>query len=338
MKRNLIAVFLFFSFIACDPASTKKNYPLHLSDVIMGTSYTIKVTSLPGSIEKDELISQIKRRLETLDQTMSTYRQDSELSQFNRSQSLQWQNVSKSLLTVLKEAKRINELTAGAFDITVGPIVNLWGFGPDPMLHKAPGSEVIEAALKKTGSEYLLLDEVGQKIKKTLPDLYLDLSAIAKGYAVDVVGELLEQQGVLDYMVEIGGELRLKGTNANNKPWRIAIEKPTSEARVIQKVLPLSDISLATSGDYRNYFEVGNVRFSHTIDPRTGKPISHKLASITILSHTTMEADATATALMVLGPVKGYELAQEKDIAALFIIKINDGFVEKASSAFLEKF
>ena len=138
-------------------------------------------------------------------------------------------------------------------------------------------------------------------------------------------------------MVEIGGELRLKGLNIKQKPWRIAIEKPAAEQRAIQKVLPLSDISLATSGDYRNFFEAEGVRFSHTIDPRSGFPIKHQLASVTILSETTMKADALATALMVLGDEEGSRMAERENIAALFIIKTKDSFVEKASSSFLDK-
>ena len=138
-------------------------------------------------------------------------------------------------------------------------------------------------------------------------------------------------------MVEIGGELRLKGLNNREQSWRIAVEKPTAEKRMIQKVLPLSDISLATSGDYRNFFEQDNVRFSHTIDPRSGRPITHKLASCTILSDTTMKADALATALMVLGPEQGFDLAEKENIAALFIIKTDGGFIEKASSSFVKK-
>jgi thiamine biosynthesis lipoprotein len=205
------------------------------------------------------------------------------------------------------------------------------------MKYIAPNDGEITDKLLKVGFRFLHFDEKTKKVKKQNPELYLDLSGIAKGYAVDQVGLLLEKQGISNYMVEIGGELRLKGKNSKNKPWRIAIEKPSSDRQTIQKVLPLSDISLATSGDYRNFFEANGVRFSHTIDPRTGKPITHKLASITILSDTTMKADALATALMVLGADEGYRIAEEENIAALFIIKTKDGFVEKLSPSFLNK-
>lgn len=313
------------------------SYPLQYSDAIMGTSYTIKISSMPSALNKDQLIIQIKSLLDELDAQMSSYKSDSELSRFNSDPSLQWRDVSKSFLTVLNEAKRISDLSQGAFDITIGSVVNLWGFGPNPMSQKIPNEDILAKEMKNTGSHYLQINIADGKIKKDIPNLYLDLSGIAKGYAVDQVGELLEKNGINNYMVEIGGELRLRGLNKQQKPWRIAIEKPVSEASVIQKVLTLSDISLASSGDYRNYFAVDQQRFSHTIDPRTGKPISHKLASVTLLGDTTMTADAMATAFMVLGLRKGLKIAEEQKIAALFIIKTKDGFEEKPTTAFIKK-
>ncbi len=337
-RGSVFLLLLVFLLSACDKQEEEKNkYALHYSDAIMGTSFTIKIPQLPASLSNDEAKTQIKTLLDELNGQMSTYQSDSELSLFNKSQSTEWEKVSPSLYFVLKQAKTISFLSKGAFDITVGPLVNLWGFGPDPMKYIAPDDGEVAEKLLKVGSRFLLFDEKTQKIKKKIPELYLDLSGIAKGYAVDQVGLLLEKLGVSNYMIEIGGELRLKGKNSQNKPWRIAIEKPSSERQTIQKVLPLSNVSLATSGDYRNFFEVNGVRFSHTIDPRTGKPIKHKLASITILSDTTMKADALATALMVLGADEGYKVAEKENIAALFIIKIKGGFVEKASSSFLNK-
>ena len=337
LKRGSVLLLLVFLLSACEQQETIKKYPLHYSDAIMGTSFTVKVSLLPDSLSSDELKIQIKQRLDALNAQMSTYQQDSELSKINQNQSGEWLSVSASLYEVLKEAKRIYDLSDGAFDITVGPLVNLWGFGTEPMSFKVPEDSSIEKNRQKTGTHYLLFNDETRQIKKDKAELYLDLSAIAKGYAVDQVGLLLEQQGIVDYMVEIGGELRLKGFNNRKQAWRIAVEKPTAEKRMIQKVLPLSDISLATSGDYRNFFELDNVRFSHTIDPRSGRPIAHKLASCTILSDTTMKADALATALMVLGPKQGFDLAEKENIAALFIIKTDDGFIEKASSSFVEK-
>ncbi|MEE9339255.1 MAG: FAD:protein FMN transferase [Methylococcaceae bacterium] len=338
LKRGTVLLFLVFLLSACEQQrASSKQYPLHYSDAIFGTSFTIKVSLLPSTLTTKELRLQIKQLLDELNGQMSTYQQDSELSKININQSSEWLTVSTALFSVLKQAKEISELTNGAFDVTIGPLVNLWGFGPDPMSFIAPEKIQIDKQLKKTGYKKILFDDKTHKIKKLEPELYIDLSAIAKGYAVDQVGLFLEKQGISNYMVEIGGELRLKGKNINNESWRIAVEKPTAEMGIIQKVLPLSNISLATSGDYRNFFESDGVRFSHTIDPRFGKPIKHKLASITILSDTTMKADALATALMVLGPAEGYKIAEKEKIAALFIIKTEDGFEEKASSFFLKK-
>jgi len=337
LKRSSVLLLFFFLLSACQKAPEKPKYPLHYSDAIFGTSFTIKASALPDSVTSAEIQLKVKELLDKLNGQMSTYQQDSELSKINQNKTGEWVTVSDALYQVLKQANSISELSNGAFDITVGPLVNLWGFGPRGITFVAPDEEKIKQQLLNTGYKQLLFNDDKQQIKKQVPLLYLDLSAIAKGYAVDRVGGLLEASGIADYMVEIGGELRLNGLNLQKKPWRIAVEKPTAEQRMIQKVLPLSNISLATSGDYRNFFEVDGVRFSHTIDPRSGKPIIHKLASITILSDTTMKADALATALMVLGAEQGYQLAEKENIAALFIIKTKEGFTEKATDSFVAR-
>ncbi len=330
---------LVFLFCGCDmPHNSNKPYPFHYAGGTMGTSFSIKVSRLPELVSNDVLREQIDALLATLNGQMSTYLPDSELSRFNNSQSIEWRAVSSALFDVLAEAKKVNEQSGGAFDVTVGPLVNLWGFGPDPMTFVAPADEQIAAKSLIVGSKHLWLNPEDQTIRKDIPGLYLDLSALAKGYAVDRVALLLEQQDIPNYMVEIGGEIRVKGVNIQGLPWRIAVEKPTADSRMIQKVLPVSDISMATSGDYRNFFEVDGVRFSHTIDPRSGRPITHKLASVTVLSETTMAADAWATALTVLGPEQGFELAQKKKIPALFIIKTDEGFKEQSTSAFNDFF
>ena len=305
--------------------------------MIMGTSFSIKVPVLPESVNSEPLKAQINHLLNEINGSMSTYLEDSELSGFNARQSTDWVTVSELLFPVLQESQRVSRLSEGAFDITVGPLVNLWGFGPDPGQLDAPAKELIMDRLNQTGYENLIIRDSPRSIRKLKPALYLDLSALAKGFAVDQVAEFLNKQGVKDYLVEIGGELRLKGKKKNGDLWRIAIEKPDAGERVLQKVLPMSDTAIATSGDYRNFFEVNGVRFSHTIDPRNGFPITHKLASVTILSQTAMEADALATALMVLGPEAGFELAEQQKISAFFIIKSGNGFTEKSTSAFIEQ-
>jgi thiamine biosynthesis lipoprotein len=318
---------------ACGNES-EQEYPFTYSGLTEGTSFHIKISKLPESVVSEQLKHQIMSLLDEINGQMSTYLEDSELSGFNQNTSTDWVPVSAPLFTVLKEAQRISRLTGGAFDVTVGSLVNLWGFGPDPMKFVAPDDALIQERLNKIGYKYLSIKEESLAVKKAIPDLYVDLSAIAKGYTVDQVGLLLEKNGITDYMVEIGGEIRVRGKKANAEPWHIAIEQPTPDKRVIEKVVGISDIAMATSGDYRNFFEDDGVRFSHTIDPRTGRPITHKLASITVLSKTTMEADALATAIMVLGPDEGYKFAERNNIAALFIIKKDSGFYEKSTRAF----
>ncbi|HBA66090.1 MAG TPA: FAD:protein FMN transferase ApbE [Methylococcaceae bacterium] len=330
---------LVFLLVGCDDQGAKKAvFAFEMTGQTMGTSFSIKASVLPDGVEADQLNADVKELLELVNDQMSTYRPQSELSLINNSDSVEWQSVSEALYGVLAEARRISDLSEGAFDITVGPLVNLWGFGPDPLSFQAPSNESILLAMQRIGYRHLKLRTEPLSVKKNLPDLYLDLSAIAKGYGVDQVGLLFEKQGINDYLVEIGGELRLRGRKPDGNAWRIAIEKPTSEQRMIQKIVSITDISVATSGDYRNFFEAEGVRFSHTIDPRTGRSINHNLASVTVLSETAMEADAWATAFMVLGAEEGLRLAEQQHIPVLFIIKTEKGFSETSTSAFSDYF
>jgi len=331
---NRWLILLWFLIISgCN--DTPVPYPFTYAGETEGTTFHIKASFLPATIKTAALQTQIRTVLDKIDGQMSTYKKDSELSHFNQNRSTDWQNVSPELFTVIKEAQKISALSNGAFDVTVGGLVNLWGFGPEPMKYTAPAEALIQERLSKIGYQKLSLQEKPLAVKKADPDLYVDLSALAKGYAVDQVGLLLEQQGIMDYMVEIGGEIRVRGQNNEKKSWQIAIEKPTPNKISVERIVSLTNTGMATSGDYRNFFEVDGVRFSHTIDPRTGKPITHKLASISVLSDTTMEADALATALNVLGEEAGFQLAEQQKIAALFIIKTEQGFTEKPSTAFL---
>jgi len=330
LKRGALVLLVLF-VAACDRQISQAQF--QYAGLALGTSFSVKVSHKPVEIDPAWLKNQIDLKIEEVDRSMSTYRRDSELSRFNRNPTTDWQPVSEALASLVAESLEISRWSGGAFDVTVGPLVNLWGFGPDPRTSKAPADEKIAAAMARIGYDKLEVRLQPPALAKRIPDLYVDLSAIAKGYAVDNVARYLETLGIRDYMVEIGGELRLKGLSPRGGPWRIAIEKPVAKMREVEKVLSLTDISIATSGDYRNYFESEGRRFSHTIDPRTGRPITHRLASVTVLSHTTRHADAMATALMVLGPEEGYVKAEKENIKALFIVKDDDGFVERATSA-----
>jgi len=223
-------------------------------------------------------------------------------------------------------------LTNGRFDVTIGPLVNAWGFGPGGPQTQVSDEQVAEL-LTYVGYEKLHLDPMQQTLSKAHPKTYIDLSAIAKGYAVDKVVKAIEAQGHQNYMVEIGGEVFAKGTNPKDGPWRIGIETPSIHAPGIFEVVILASQALATSGDYRNFYEENGERFSHTIDPKTGRPIKHKLASVSVLSDSCARADALATALNVLGPIDGPKLAEEKGIAALFIIRDSSGKLQESQTS-----
>jgi FAD:protein FMN transferase len=338
-KYYCIGLFLIFALSACDKATQQKpqGYPYNAAGMTMGTSYNIKASHLHDKLTPAEINRQVKEVLDKVNGQMSTYQKDSELSLFNQNTSTDWLAVSPELYMVMKESLKTSQLSNGLFDVTVGPLVNLWGFGPEEMSANPPDETVIKEKMNQIGYHRLKLKDDGLFVKKDIPELYVDLSGIAKGYGVDQVAELLERLGIMDYMVEIGGEIRVKGKNYQGKPWQIAVEKPTTEKRMIEKILAITDTGMATSGDYRNYFEVEGVRFSHTIDPRIGRPINHKLASVTVLSPTSMEADGLATAFMVMGPEDGYKFAEQNRIPAFFIIKSDKGFDEMMSSAFLER-
>ncbi|MDC9612842.1 FAD:protein FMN transferase [Xenorhabdus khoisanae] len=307
----------------------------NLNGQTMGTYYSVKYVADSSSPAPENLQKEIDRLLEEVNDQMSTYRPNSELSRFNQSREVNKPfPVSAATAKVVKEAIRINQLTDGALDVTVGPLVNLWGFGPEGRITKAPTDEELATRHAWTGINNLSVE--GNNLIKSIPELYVDLSSIAKGYGVDVVAEYLESQNIKDYMVDIGGEVRTSGNNGKGNPWRIAIEKPSDSgmAQSAQEIIEPGNMSVATSGDYRNYFEQNGVRYSHTINPKTGRPITHNLVSITVIAQTCMSADGFSTGLDVLGPEKGMEVAEKLNIPVFMIVKTKDGFEERYSPAF----
>jgi thiamine biosynthesis lipoprotein len=300
----------------------------------MGTTYSVKIVEPEKSPRLLYLNTKIDSVLADINDKMSTYIPNSELSKFNKSIRTEWVSISADLAEVINTSLKISEESNGSFDITVGPLVNLWGFGPQKNDLEIPTKEEIDSLLKIIGYNFIELDRYNLKLRKTIPDIYCDLSAIAKGYGVDKVGLFLESIGLNEYMVEIGGEVRTKGKNKNNERWTIGISTPSSNG--LQKILGISDLSVATSGDYFNYYEVDGVRYSHTIDPKTGKPITHKLASVTVIHEKCEYADGYATAIDVLGPEAGYEFALKMELPIFMILRENNGFVEKMNPQFEE--
>jgi len=311
---------------------------IEITGSTMGTTYTIKLitdTQTFSTTERAMLESQIDDCLDQVNRRMSTYLPDSELSQLNKHADTTPFRLSEDTFHVFRRAMQVSEESGGVFDITVGPIVNAYGFGPDPERADLPSEEELKALKERVGYRYLELDTDNRTVRKLRPDLYCDLSAIAKGYGVDQVAELLNEWKIRHYMVEIGGEIKVRGRNADGRPWRIGIEKPVSDDRAIERMINVFDRAVATSGDYRNFYMKDGKRISHTIDPRIGRPVSHNLASVTVLHEDCELADAWATALDVLGPEEGYNLAEKKGLAAMFIIRERDGiFVEKMTASF----
>ncbi len=327
---------LLFAFTGCGktPHELGSSQPLVLSGQTMGTYYRVTIANSPNEISEHDLKAVIETKLEDINDKMSTYREDSELSRFNQYSQTDWFPVSQDTITVIAEALKIHRLSGGAFDVTVGPLVNLWGFGPPGKRVEPPAADQIKRTLQKIGSQHLQLQVSPPALKKTNPALYVDLSAIAKGYAVDAVAVSLESLGINDFIVDIGGDMLAKGRKVDGSLWKIAIENPTAGQREIHRTIGVSGLAVATSGDYRNYFEIEGQRFSHEIDPRTGYPIKHTLASVTVLDPSCMVADAWATALIILGPEEGFKMVEQSNFEAYFIIKGPDKFLEKETPGF----
>jgi thiamine biosynthesis lipoprotein len=282
----------------------------------MGTTYSVKIVTEAAEGKAAHIKKGIDVLLKTVNMT-------------------DWFNVSADTVLVFSESQRISALSGGAFDITVGPLINLWGFGAAKQERTVPPQEKLKETMAQTGYGKLAVRTNPPALKKEAPRLYCSLAGIAKGFGVDKTALHLESLGYMNYMVEIGGEIRCRGAKPGKKPWRLAIEKPDG-SRSFQLVLELVNTAMATSGDYHNYFEKDGVRYSHTIDPTTGRPITHKLASVTVLHPSCMTADGLATAINVLGPGKGYDLVLKENLAVFMIIREGDGFIEKKSPAFRE--
>ena len=332
MTVNSIKLLLLPALLLLVSACSSPEPIISLSGSTMGTTYHIKVVNSDRLPEAQLLQAEIDMALEVVNDQMSTYRSDSELSKFNQLQVQQSVKVSADTIKVIEEGMRLYQETDGALDITLGPVVNLWGFGPDKRPITIPTQAQIDNAKAKMGIKELSIK--GLTLTKHNADLYVDLSSIAKGFGVDKIAALLDKYHVSGYLVEIGGELNVKGTKADKTPWRVAVEQPTSEGQAVQQVIEPGTMSLATSGDYRNFYQENGERFSHLIDPRNGYPIKHQLASATVLHSSCMTADGYATAMMVLGTEASLALAKEKNLAIMLIEKQEQGYQVYYSDAF----
>ncbi|MFN3712886.1 MAG: FAD:protein FMN transferase [Alcanivoracaceae bacterium] len=327
--RALFAVCVLLLLASCD-----RPQQIHLiHGATMGTTWSVKVVDLPKGVTLPALRQDIELVLESINRQMSTYRPDSDISRYNQAAADSWQALSPDFWRVVRYSLTLAADTGGAFDPTVGPLVNLWGFGPERGPGTLPEAALLEAALARVGWQRVGVNEPDQAIHQP-GDVYLDLSATAKGYAVDKVMELLNGRGVKNALVEIGGDLRGSGAKPDGQPWRIAVERPLPGVREIAHVLNVRDAAVATSGDYRNYVVDGQSRRSHLIDPRTGSPIGHGVVSVTVIHPRCLEADGLATALSILAPAEGLAYAEKRKLAVLLMVQTEEGLEERMTPAF----
>lgn len=285
----------------------------------MGTTYHIKYVAEKNIKNSIEIKTEIDKRLLEINQSMSTYIEDSELNKLNNGPINKWIGISRDLYFVLSKAYEVYQMSEGYYDVTVGPLVNLWGFGPKG-LKKSPSVKELEELKEFIGLNKIELDPHGPRVKKYHSKTKIDLSSLAKGFGVDEVGSVLEKLGIHDYFVEIGGEVKSKGKKGKEF-FKVAIEAPEFFNSKIEKVLPLFNKAMATSGSYRNYFLENKKIYSHTIDPKTLRPIENQMVLATVIDPniSCMTADALATAFMALGPEKGMQMANKYHLAVFFL-------------------
>ena len=301
----------------------------------MGSTYSVKYVAGDQAANKAQLQRDTESILAEIDKQMSTYRSDSDIEVFNALPAGECMAMPSGVRELVVAGQRLSEESDGALDLTIEPLLNLWGFGPQGRGERVPSAEEIARVRQDVGQQHLRVE--GEQLCKVRA-VQVDFNSIAAGYAVDHVAETLEASGISSYLVEITGELKARGRKPDGAPWRIAIEAPHDDERVAQRIIKLDGYAVSTSGDYRNYFERDGKRYSHTLDPQTGVPIDHHLAAVTVVDPSTLRADGLSTVLMVLGPERGLAYAAERKIAAFFVIREGQKFVSRSTEAFDDLF
>ena len=337
LRASFLAILFFLT--ACDSSTpvAKTDAPAAtvLEGKTMGTFWRVSVIGVDEA-KAEALRQKVQAQLDADDRLLSTWKNDSALMRFNHATTTEPWPVSEAMADIVTLSLRIGAKTAGAMDITVGPLVNLWGFGPDKQPVKTPDPQQIAAAKARTGLQHLTVINHAdrQYLQKDIPDLFVDLSTVGEGYAADHLARLMEQEGISRYLVSVGGALVSRGMNGDGQPWRVAIQKPTDRENAVQAIVDINGHGISTSGSYRNYYELDGKRISHVIDPQTGRPIDHKLVSVTVIAPTALEADGWDTGLMVLGPERAQEVVRQQGLAVYMIVKEGDGFTTWMSPQF----
>ena len=330
---GIIALFVLGSLVSRYLYPDRPLVVQELSGPTMGTTWTAKVVIPSGATSLLEVArDSIVVRLERVNASMSTWDPESEISRFNRTRSVDPFDVSADFVDVVRRAETVSMATGGAFDVTVAPLVALWGFGSDGKPGQPADPAALPAVLAHVGHAKVQVGEDGRSLRKTDPEVSIDLSAIAKGYGVDRAAEALSSIGLTAYAIEVGGEVRARGRKPDNSPWLVGIEAPDPATRTILRSIPLLDAAVATSGDYRNFYESEGSRYAHIVDPRTGAPIPWQGFSVTVIHPSATMADAWATGLSVIGPIEGIALADREGIAVLFVLPDSAGGYRELSS------
>jgi len=306
---------------------------LQLEGRAMGTTW--HVSAYAPATQREALHADITKRLADLNQQMSAWVEDSALSRFNRAKAGEWIDFPPDLWRVLEHALDVARATDGAFDPTIAPLVALWGFGPDgKRRHAPPEADEIAPAKERVDWRALQRDATQHRVLQS-GGIALDINALGPGYAVDAIAQLLDETGVESYLVELGGEMRARGLKPDGSPWRVAVESPDGRAEAsLDTIIALRDHAVGTSGDYRVGFIHAGQRYSHTLDPRSGAPIQHELAAVTVVDSRAMFADAYAAALLVLGPDRGMAFATTHKLAATFTLRRDKAYQRLSTPQF----
>ncbi len=327
--RGPALVLAFCCVVACGNSDS----PVQTGGSIFGTTWSLAYRGAPDEVAAADVEEAVAAAFALVNESMNHYDPGSLISVFNAQAVNAPIEVDWDFAYVLSAALTLGEVTRGAYDVTVSPLSDLWGFGPGGP-RRFPVEEEIRTVLQRVGARHLVWEPEIRRLSKTTPDVALDFSSLAKGYAVDLAADALDELGVAHYMIEIGGEVRVRGLSPRGDAWRIAIERPEPGARGgVEAALSLIDTGVATSGDYRNFFEHEGDRYSHLIDPRTGYPVRHDVVSVTVVHGSAMMADAWATALTVMGSAEAMAMAEERNLAVYLIIQSGNHTEALASRA-----
>lgn len=297
----------------------------------MGSRYSIQYVRHSSTPGPKAVQAEVENILAEVDRQFSTYRSDSDIERFNALPAGRCQVMPGPVLELIRVGERLSEQSEGSYDLTVEPLLNLWGFGPQGREEKVPTAEALAEVRQRVGHAHLRID--GDQLCKDAA-VEVDFNSIAAGYAVDTIAAKLEGMGIHNYLAEATGELKAAGKKLDGSPWRIALEEPRDDQQVAERIIAVDGYGVSTSGDYRNYFVQDGRRYSHTFDARTGAPVLHTLASVTVIHPSALMADGLSTLLLILGPERGWDYAEKHDIGAFFVIRADTGFVTRTNQAF----